>query len=57
MWGLNGAFGVLGSLAAVVISMSLGIRACLLVGAPCYLLLSVPARHLCSRSAARAGQV
>jgi hypothetical protein len=55
MWGLNGAFGVLGSLAAILVSMSVGIRACLLVGAACYLLLSFPARHLGSRGAPRPG--
>jgi spermidine synthase len=46
MWGLNGAFGVLGSLASIVISMTFGIRVCLLLGAACYLLLSAPAHHL-----------
>ena len=46
MWGLNGAFGVLGGMVAILISMSLGIRACLLVGAACYLLLSFSARAL-----------
>ena len=46
MWGMNGAFGVLGSLASIVISMSFGIRACLLIGAGCYLLLFLPAHHL-----------
>lgn len=48
MWGLNGAFGVLGGMAAILISMSLGIRACLLAGAACYLLLTFPARELWS---------
>jgi hypothetical protein len=43
MWGLNGALGVLGSLVAIVISMSFGIRACLLAGAACYLALLLPA--------------
>jgi hypothetical protein len=43
MWGLNGALGVLGSLVAIVISMSLGIRACLFAGAACYLALALPA--------------
>jgi hypothetical protein len=46
MWGLNGAFGVLGSLLSIVIAMSFGIRACLLTGAACYLLLSLPAHRL-----------
>ena len=43
MWGLNGAFGVLGSLASIMIAMSFGVRVCLLVGAACYLVLSLPA--------------
>jgi hypothetical protein len=43
MWGLNGALGVLGSLGAIVLSMSFGIRACLFVGAACYLALLLPA--------------
>jgi len=42
MWGLNGALGVMGTLASVVIAMTLGIRACLLVGGACYLLLAIP---------------
>jgi hypothetical protein len=46
MWGLNGALGVLGSLLAIVISMSFGIRACLLTGAACYLALLIPASAL-----------
>jgi SAM-dependent methyltransferase len=54
MWGMNGAFGVLGGLASIVISMSFGIRTCLLIGAACYLLLSLPAHHLHGR--ARTGQ-
>jgi hypothetical protein len=49
MWGLNGALGVLGSMVAILISMSIGIRACLLVGAACYLLLWFPAQALWSR--------
>ena len=56
MWGLNGALGVLGSLAAVVISMSFGIRACLLIGAACYLLLSLPAHHLYRRALSQSGR-
>lgn len=52
MWGLNGALGVLGSLGSIVIGMTLGIRACLLLGAACYLLLSVPAWHLYRRAEA-----
>ena len=43
---MNGAFGVLGSLVAILISMSFGIRACLFTGAACYLALLVPASAL-----------
>lgn len=43
MWGLNGGFGVLGSVVAVVLSMTWGIRACLLLGGAAYLLLLLPA--------------
>ena len=46
MWGLNGALGVLGSLVAILISMTFGIRACLLAGAACYLALLLPAQAL-----------
>ena len=46
MWGLNGALGVLGSLLAILISMSFGIRACLFAGAACYLALLLPAAAL-----------
>jgi hypothetical protein len=42
MWGVNGAFGVLASALAVVVSMSLGIRATLLLGAGAYALLLIP---------------
>lgn len=55
MWGLNGAFGVLGGMAAILVSMSLGIRACLLAGAACYLLLSFPARALAAQAAHERG--
>jgi hypothetical protein len=46
MWGLNGALGVMGTLASTMISMTMGIRACLLFGALCYLLLALPMRVL-----------
>ena len=46
MWGLNGALGVLGSLLAIVISMTFGIRACLFAGAACYLALLLPTAAL-----------
>jgi hypothetical protein len=42
MWGVNGAFGVLAAALAVVVSMSLGIRATLLLGAGAYALLLIP---------------
>jgi len=38
-WGINGAAGVLATIAAVVVSIALGIKATLLVGAVCYFLL------------------
>lgn len=46
MWGVNGAFGVLASILAVVVSMAWGIHANLLVAAGLYLLLAIPARLL-----------
>jgi len=46
MWGLNGAFGVLGTVAAVLLSMAFGISRCLAGGALCYLLLALPAAIL-----------
>lgn len=46
MWGLNGAFGVLGSILAVLLSMAWGITVCLAAGALCYLLLALPALAL-----------
>jgi len=46
MWGLNGALGVLGSLVAILMSMSFGIRACLFARAACYLALLLPAHAL-----------
>jgi spermidine synthase len=39
-WGINGAAGVLASVAAVTLSIALGISATLVVGAACYLLLA-----------------
>ena len=52
MWGLNGALGVLGSLAAIVIAMTYGIQACLFAGAATYLLLTLPAQQLFSEKPA-----
>lgn len=51
MWGLNGVFGVLGSVAAVLVSMTFGIRWCLLLGALCYALLAAPVLALSRRPA------
>jgi SAM-dependent methyltransferase len=42
MWGLNGAFGVLGSVLAILVSMSYGISRCFFLAALCYLALIVP---------------
>jgi spermidine synthase len=38
-WGINGAAGVLASIGSVVLSIALGIKATLMVGAVCYFLL------------------
>jgi spermidine synthase len=43
LWALNGAFAVLGSVLAVVLSMQLGFRVALLAGAGLYLLLATVA--------------
>ncbi len=48
MWGVNGACGVLASIASVAISMSIGINASLLIAAVLYALLAVPAGFLAS---------
>jgi len=46
MWALNGAAGTLGSFVAIIVSMDIDIRTCVLSGAGCYLLagLAMPAR-------------
>jgi hypothetical protein len=46
MWGLNGAAGVLASIAAVGVSMWLGIHVNLLIAGTLYVLLVLPARFL-----------
>jgi hypothetical protein len=38
-WGINGAAGVLASITAIAVSLALGIKATLIVGALCYFLL------------------
>lgn len=45
-WGINGAFGVVASALAIVISISLGLPSTILVGAICYGILAVPALRL-----------
>jgi fumarate reductase subunit C len=50
MWGLNGAAGVLASIAAVGISMWLGIHVNLLVAGTLYLLLTFPAHFLAGKA-------
>jgi hypothetical protein len=50
MWGLNGAAGVLASIAAVGISMWLGIHVNLLVAGTLYLLLAFPAHFLAGKA-------
>jgi hypothetical protein len=51
MWGINGAAGVLASIAAVGVSMWLGIHVNLLVAGSLYMLLTVPAHFLAGRQA------
>lgn len=46
MWGLNGAFGVVGSVLAAGLAIAYGISHCLALAAACYLALSVPAALL-----------
>jgi spermidine synthase len=46
MWGVNGAAGVLASVAAVGVSMWVGISANLVLAAVCYLVLTFPMRTL-----------
>jgi len=48
MWGINGAFGVVASIVAVLLSMSSGITSAWLVGAGAYALLSLVGRRLAS---------
>jgi hypothetical protein len=55
MWGINGACGVLGSIAAVGISLWIGIQANLFLAALLYASLAVTLTHL-ERSASRRGQ-
>jgi hypothetical protein len=55
MWGVNGACGVMASIAAVMLSMWVGIHANLLIAACLYLLLPVPLLRL-RRSGAAAMQ-
>ena len=49
MWGVNGSAGVLASIAAVGISMWLGIHVNLLIAGTLYTLLALPA-HALARS-------
>jgi hypothetical protein len=51
MWGVNGACGVLASVAAVAISVVWGIDASLAIAVACYVALPAPARVLASRGA------
>lgn len=54
MWGINGALSVVGSVVAVLLSMSAGITWCLATGSLCYLALLAPLAVL-ARSGAAAG--
>jgi hypothetical protein len=49
MWGINGACGVLASIAAVAVSMWLGIHTNLIIAAALYALLTFPAHMLAQR--------
>ncbi len=42
MWGINGAFGVLGGVVAMIISMAWGISWSIAIGGMCYLSLALP---------------
>jgi hypothetical protein len=53
MWGVNGAAGVLASIAAVAISMWLGIQVNLFIAGTLYLFLALPAHALAGRVARR----
>jgi hypothetical protein len=55
MWGVNGAAGVLASIAAVGISMWLGIHVNLLIAALLYSLLVLPGHALARRPPLAAG--
>jgi SAM-dependent methyltransferase len=52
MWGINGACGVLASIAAVAISMWLGINTNFIIAAILYLLLVIPAHGLARKALA-----
>jgi hypothetical protein len=52
MWGVNGACGVLASIAAIAISMWLGINTNLVIAAALYALLTIPAHALVGRQPA-----
>jgi hypothetical protein len=54
MWGINGAFGVLASILAVLVSMSLGIQTNLWISATSYLLVSACAAGVGQRAFAGA---
>jgi predicted membrane-bound spermidine synthase len=45
-WGLNGVFSVLGSMATIVVAVSLGFRVAMLAGSLCYLLAAAATRSL-----------
>jgi hypothetical protein len=49
MWGINGACGVLASIAAVAVSMWLGIHTNLMLAAALYVLLTIPSHVLARR--------
>jgi hypothetical protein len=51
-WGINGATGVLASIAAIAISLALGITATMILGALCYALVIPTSLALLQKEAA-----
>jgi hypothetical protein len=45
-WGLNGVFSVIGSMATILIAVTVGFRAAMLAGSLCYVVAAVAARSL-----------
>jgi hypothetical protein len=45
-WGLNGIFSVVGSLATMVVAVTLGFRVAMALGCACYLMAAAASRAL-----------